>query len=135
MFTLDDVKIITDYISNTFFRHFKLYQYTFANKPVLFLSHASKFHSTMKTPAIPPLSDAVLEIIANQRVGTTIQPSVQETDGQQASRPRIEEASGNTSETQNESSNDIPIVTTSNVEIVHDPSLQTQRKSKLPINY
>lgn len=55
IFSLEDVKLITDYVSNTYFRHFKLYRYVFNNQQRLNLRN---FDLPVETaPAVAALSE------------------------------------------------------------------------------
>lgn len=58
VFGLPDVQLITDYVTNTYFRHLKLYLYTFTKKRILHLKHVAV---NVEIPlSLPPLSEATL---------------------------------------------------------------------------
>lgn len=58
VFSLQDVQLITDYVTNTYFRHVKLYLYIFTKKRVLHIQNVSV---NIETPfSLPPLSEATM---------------------------------------------------------------------------
>merc|ERR1719502_2029662 len=52
VFSANDLKMVTDYVVNTFFRHFKLYQYVYV--PHRQLRLRTKPDRTTGPPLIPP---------------------------------------------------------------------------------
>eukprot|EP00741_Cyanophora_paradoxa_P005214 tig00000852_g5054.t1 len=59
LFSLPDVKLITDYVVDTYYRHFKLYQHAFTRLPVLDVDSTDTLVEL--PPFFPPLSEGVPE--------------------------------------------------------------------------
>eukprot|EP00164_Ancoracysta_twista_P002556 GFYU01003404.1.p1 GENE.GFYU01003404.1~~GFYU01003404.1.p1 ORF type:complete len:261 (-),score=84.73 GFYU01003404.1:659-1441(-) len=60
VFSLQDVKLITDYVVDTYFRHYKLYKYTFVKRNIMNLT--TKKSLVQAPPLFPPLSEAFTDI-------------------------------------------------------------------------
>jgi hypothetical protein len=57
VFSLKDVQLVVDYVTDSYFRHFKLYRYAFTKKQVLAFSTMPSFVETALVPA--PLCEGV----------------------------------------------------------------------------
>ncbi|KAH7816218.1 putative flagellar associated protein [Monocercomonoides exilis] len=61
IFSFDDVAKIADYAVNSFFQHFKLYQYVFVEKETLKLETTDIFREVEAPPQFPPMTSAIPE--------------------------------------------------------------------------
>jgi len=61
IFSLEDITLISDYALSSFFRHYKLYQYTFIPQHVMSLETQNIFRPVVTPPVIPPLAQGTPE--------------------------------------------------------------------------
>eukprot|EP00727_Mastigamoeba_balamuthi_P013860 m51a1_g9097 hypothetical protein (203) ;mRNA; f:72248-73063 len=73
VFSLDEAKLITRYVTHTYYRHYKLYQYVFTKRRLLDLSQRQVVIQV--PPDIPPLSIATLVLPATASV-SALPPAV-----------------------------------------------------------
>ncbi|KAK2964975.1 putative Flagellar C1a complex subunit C1a-32 [Blattamonas nauphoetae] len=61
IFSFDDVEKIADFAVNSFFEHFKMYQYVFQPKEILSLTTTDIFRAITHPPSFPPLKESLPE--------------------------------------------------------------------------